>query len=390
MKYRKILFTLSAVSVLLLTACEKYENPKTVEINITTTLENIDIHSELQNELINSDNPDIWVYQYASKTQQKATESNSFPNSFDIEYNITSNNNVKPRKVYVDVSAFSDMDSYMRFEGDEHKATVNNLKINQKYYYRVVAHYVSDFTSEPKSFTVTTSKIRNIFVEGVENCRDLGGWDIGDDRIYKQGLIYRTAQFNYGGSNNTYVSAPSKNGLKTLKNDLKIKTEIDLRQVKIPDVSVDEVNGITSSPLGKDVNYVSAPMKYGGEDIFEVQYNKESLKLFFETLAVEDNYPIAFHCLRGTDRTGGLAYVLGALVGMSKEDLMLDYLFSNLAAIGNVVRVSSINSKYVLGIEQASGDTYSEKAKNYLMSKVDISENTINAIIRILTAVIPQ
>lgn len=281
------------------------------------------------------------------------------------------------------------MDNPMKFVGDEHQATISNLKIDQQYYFQVVPHYVSDFPSETQTFTVTTSKVRNLFVEGVENCRDLGGWDIGENKVYKQGLIYRTAQFNYGGSNNTYVSAPTKNGVKTLKEDLKIKTEIDLRQVKIPDVSVDEVNGITSSPLGKDVNYVSAPMKYGGENIFEVDYNKDSLKLFFETLADETNYPIAFHCLRGTDRTGGLAYVLGALVGMSPEDLMLDYLFSNLAAIGSVVRASSISSKYVLGIEKSDGETYAEKAKNYLMSKVDVSETTINSIIDILTAVIP-
>ena len=36
-------------------------------------------------------------------------------------------------------------------------------------------------------------------------------------------------------------------------------------------------------------------------------------------------------------------------------------------------------------IEESEGATYSEKAKNYLMSKVDISAQTIDRIIDILT-----
>ena len=385
MKYRKTLLALSAISILLLTSCEKYENPSSVEIEIQTNLNQIDIHTDLQNEFLNSDEPDQWVYDYAYPNSQKAVESNSFPNSFDIEYTIKSSNGVKPKKVYVYVGETESMDNWMRFEGDQHKATITNLKINQKYYLQVVPHYISDFASEQQTFTVTTNKVRNLFVEGVENCRDLGGWDIGENRVYKQGLIYRTAQFNYGGSQNTYVSQPTKQGLKTLKEDLKIKTEIDLRETRT-DYSVDEVNGITSSPLGNDVKYVSAPMLFRNTNIFTNDKNKDSMKLFFETLADESNYPIAFHCLRGTDRTGGLAYMIGALVGMSKEDLMLDYLFSNLGAIGSVVREYSIDGKYVAGIEESEGATYAEKAKNYLMNQVDVNESTINSIINILTA----
>ena len=377
------LFILPIVIGVLLTSCgDNYTDPKEVTFSVST-LENVDIHTTIQNDLIASENPDSFIYDYAYPTSQKAVESNSFPESFKVTYEIDSGS-ISPRQVSVLVSEKEDMSNPMVLIGNNTEASITNLKIHQTYYYQVEAKYLSSFVSEVKSFTVTTNKIRNVFVEGVENCRDLGGWDIGENRIYKQGLIYRTAQFNYGGKDNDYVSAPSKNGIKTLKQDLKIKTEIDLRETKSFS-SIDEVNGITSSPLGKDVKYVSAPMLFRNSNIFTKTENKDSLKLFFETLADESNYPIAFHCLRGTDRTGGLAYAIGALVGMSRDDLMLDYLFSNMGAIGSVVRKYSIDAKYVSGIENSSGETYSEKAKNYLMANIDVSEETLDKIIDILT-----
>lgn len=381
MRYFKLLAVIVSVGSLVLPSCNKNKNPDKVEFAVSD-LGDVDIHTELQNQFIESNNPDQFIYDYAYPTGQKATESNSSPLSFNIDYEINSGS-IKPNSVKVLVSENEDMTNPMIFKGNRTQASITNLKIQQTYYYQVAATYVSTFKSEVKSFTVTTNKIRNIFVEGVENVRDLGGWDIGSNRVYKQGLIYRTAQFNYGGSHNTYVSAPTKNGLKTLKDDLKIKTEIDLRELA-SDTSVDEANGITSSPLGKKVKYVSAPMSYGGRDVFEVENNKASIKLFLETLSEESNYPIAFHCLRGTDRTGALAYAIGALVGMNKDDLMLDYLFSNFGAIGSVVRKFNIDSKYVEGIDNSEGSTMSEKAKNYLMSKVNVSEETLNKIINIL------
>ena len=219
----------------------------------------------------------------------------------------------------------------------------------------------------------------------MENVRDLGGWYIGENKTFKQGMIYRTAQFNYGGQLNSYVSKPSKEGKNTLLKELKIKTDIDLRRTIAFD-DYDEVNGIKSSPLGKSVKYVSCPMVYGNSNIFTRNSNVNSIKLFFNTLANPNNYPVAFHCMRGTDRTGALAYVIGALVGMSEDDLMLDYLFSDLANIGNPVKASTINGSefFVQGIANSEGSSLSEKTKNYLVNTVGVEVSTLNTIIDIL------
>lgn len=371
--------SLLAVSILTITACSNYKDPSEVAFTINN-LSVINIHTEFQKQFLDSEDKDDFVYAHKDELSNFRK---SAPKVNKVSYSINSDTGVEPKKVVVSVSESRDMSNPMTFEGDKEGTDIYNLKTGTTYYYQVHADYISTFDSEIKSFTVSNDSPRNLFIEGVENVRDLGGWDIGENKVYKQGLIYRTAQFNYGGSANTFNSAPTELGKKVLLEDLKIKTEIDLRKTKDKN-NDDEVAGITSSPLGDNVNYVSCPMVFGGKNVFEQDVNIDSLKLFFNTLADINNYPIAFHCVRGTDRTGALAYILGAIAGMSEEDLLTDYLFSNFARIGNVVRRNNIASLYVRGIANSKGDTYQEKAMNYLIDKVEVSKTTLDAIKDIL------
>lgn len=352
--------------------------------NVAFSLNNVEgsIHTEDQTNFINTSTADR-----QSMISGMGTLSKSKPNAINISWDVEADKNVKASSYKVTISENDNLNNPLVYKVKNKDIDIYNLKINTKYYYQVEAIYSSKtFTSDISDFTINDNTPRNLYVDGVENVRDCGGWNIGENRIYKQGMLFRTAQFNYGGDN-TYVSAPSKEGIKSLKNELHVKTEIDLRKT-IDSFNDDEVNSITSSPLGSDVNYVSTPMVFGGSNIFTNAKNKESIKTFFETLAVESNYPIAFHCLRGTDRTGALAYAIGALVGMNKEDLYLDYEFSNLAKIGGSVATSGQFDSatfYEYGIDNSEGSTLSEKAKNYLISKIGVSETTLNSIIDILT-----
>lgn len=380
MKHNKYILVISTIFALSLTSCSK--NPNEVIFNIDD-INVIDIHTEFQNEYLNSSDPDGFVYNHKSEL---ATFSNSAPNKYKVTYIVTNDLGIEAKSTWVEISEHSDMSNSYRFDGEKDYTYINNLKVNYKYYLTVNASFKTTFTSEVKEFTTKDTKIRNLDVEGVENVRDLGGYKLEGGKTYKQGMIYRTAQYNYGGRDNEFVSAPTEAGKKVLLEQLGIKTDIDLRRTKDFDGN-DEVNGITSSPLG--INYISCPMVFGGKNIYTQSINRDSLKLFFDSLAVESNYPIAFHCIRGTDRTGGLAYALGALLGMSKEDLMLDYLFSNFAKItstaNNVVRANGIKSLYVKGIDDSEGSTLSEKARNYLITKTGVESSTLDTIIDLLT-----
>ena len=379
----KSYLVLSVLVFLSITSCG-VSIPKEATVTIDNLSNELPFHTAAQKELLEADDPSYLVENDPLSYGKKR---NSIPLPISLSWTEENDINKAAPSYVIKVSEKEDMSEPITYTSKENKFDLYNLKINTRYYYSISAnHHGHYFDSEVKSLIINSDAPRNLYVEGVENCRDLGGWNIGEGKTYKQGMIYRTAQFNYGGGLNTYVSEPTELGKSTLLNVLKIKTDIDLRKT-VSFNGDDEVNGITSSPLGKNVNYVSCPMRYGDENIFTQSANIPSIRLFFETLANEANYPIAFHCLRGTDRTGALAYLLGAMMGMNEEDLLLDYLFSDLAYIGNPVKASTINGEgfYIQGIANSEGSSYAEKAKNYLVNTVGVTMDTLNSIISILS-----
>ena len=105
-----------------------------------------------------------------------------------------------------------------------------------------------------------------------------------------------------------------------------IKTEIDLR-------STSECYGMTGSPLGASVNWVNLPSDSTGNWYYSSE-GKAFFKSCFPYFLDEANYPIDFHCIAGADRTGCLAYVLGALLGIGEEQLLEDYEMTSLSSSG--------------------------------------------------------
>lgn len=49
----------------------------------------------------------------------------------------------------------------------------------------------------------------------------------------------------------------------------------------------------------------------------------------FELLGDERSYPVLFHCAAGKDRTGVVAALLLAVLGVSQEEILADYLLTN-------------------------------------------------------------
>ena len=369
---KKQLFLLPIIISLSAMSCgTKRAIPNTV----TFELDDINFssrHSDLQNTLLNQEDPSTYIKNNISDFLQNDGEK---PKPYVLDIKETNNTGDNPD--YFEVEYYQSENDKYRVRGNE----LYNL-MNGQYHYRVHSfHGDKEFISEEKAVSVTSSNPRNIFVEGVVNARDLGGWNIGEGKTFKQGLIYRTAQFNKTNYSGSIDSAPTENGKRTLINELNIKTDIDLRST-----SGGENGRITKSPISDSIKLVQCPMSYSNKNIFTNTANKTSIQLFFTTLADESNYPLAFHCVRGTDRTGALAYALGALVGMNEDDLMMDYLFSNLAPIKSPIYEETISGEefYVQGIRNSKGTTLSEKAKNYLMTTCEIEETTLDTIIDIL------
>lgn len=81
---------------------------------------------------------------------------------------------------------------------------------------------------------------------------------------------------------------------------------------------------------------VSAPhyaQKHAAHAIFRKSY-REALVTAIRTFANEENYPIYMHCQIGRDRTGTLAFLINALLGVEEADLQLDYELSFMSKSG--------------------------------------------------------
>ena len=373
------ILSLSVLSVLVLTSCG---TPKEVSFSFPTTF-NIEIHTDLQKGLVDASKPDDYIKDHELEL---TTFSNSAPNAITFSWNVNTDNNSKAKSYDLYVSESRDFINPLIYSGASTSIDVYNLKLSTTYYYQVMAYYSgASFESEVQSFKTEDSIIRNIYVEGVENVRDIGGYLTESGKRIKQGLIYRTAQFNYDHSDKDAVkSEPTEKGRDVLFQELKIKTEIDVRERENKQ-GKDETAGIIGSAIG--VIYKYLPLRYGGSNIYTVEQNKENIKAFFNLCADINNYPIAFHCVRGTDRTGALAWLLEAICGVSETDMYRDYLFSNFANIGGAtIRAKNINTGiyYPAGIENSDGDTMSEKAMNYLINTIGIERTTLEAIKDIL------
>lgn len=262
------------------------------------------------------------------------------------------------------VSEFSDMSNAMTFETTEKSYALYNLKVGQNYYWTVTARN-GDEEKKSKVATFITSDVpRNIFVNGVRNARDVGGWTTEDGSDVKQGLLYRSAR----------LDSISETGIRILHDDIKIKTEIDLRRDADDPVYGDR------SPIGDDIQYFRFPMEYGDY----LTTNVESIKSVFGVLSDEANYPIIYHCSAGADRTGVITYLINGLLGVAQEDLFRDYLLTNFG--GTARDMSYINGQYVKILDEYDNGqgTLQERIYKYLNEEIGIPADEIDAVIRIL------
>ena len=164
---------------------------------------------------------------------------------------------------------------------------------------------------------------RVMYVPNVGNVRDLGGRiGIGGRRV-RQGLVYRSAGLN----TNAIPKEPRKKGVLSLTPeglriatvDLGWKTDIDLRGDA-------ECWGMEGSPAGAGVKWLHySSSHYGG---LRRKAGQDAFIKVFKAFLDERNYPIDFHCKGGADRTGTVAYILNALLGVDDEELVKDWEFT--------------------------------------------------------------
>jgi len=228
----------------------------------------------------------------------------------------------------------------------EKSVDLHNLKTGVRYFWRVNG-------GEVRSFTTEETAPRWIRADGISNVRDLGGWRTADGRRIRQGLIFRGSEMD---THHTIT----EEGKRTLKEELGIRTDLDLRG--------EAVGRISESPLGGDIAFHLIPVRAYGEFFEEDQ--KQACREVFRILADERNYPVYFHCWGGADRTGTVALLLEAILGVEYDDLCLDYELTSLSVWGDRSRKSDLFISFLAALDRVGepGESINHKAEEFLLS----------------------
>lgn len=325
------------------------------------------LHTEVQKEYLNGNFANVSDFADGTKELSKSDKVSIYwKTDYPVNY----------YKFYI--SENQDFTNSKQYNVNAEFIDLINLKVNTKYYYKIVATCDNEnYTSDTFSFVTENLLPRNLDIDGVTNVRDLGGYSLPNDMQVKQGMLFRAGRLNLSGTNEVVVEI-TEDGKNQLVNELGVKTEIDLRASKY------ERGGIDQSVLGENINYYVVPMVWEISQGNLYTENKESIKLFFDYLADESNYPIIFHCNIGTDRTGLLSYLLNGMLGVSDTDLYKDYLFSNFGKIGGARALGGVTSYGDYIQSNFEGNTRSEKIYNALLA-CGVSSENLNKIKSLMT-----
>ena len=208
-----------------------------------------------------------------------------------------------------------------------------------------------------------THFLRQIKSANSRNMRDLGGWAC-DGGTVKYGKIIR------GG-------AVTPEDREVLVNQLGIRTDVELRSTL--NVQSDFGGVIpTSSELGEDINYHIYD-NYAWYGFTRTELCRQIISDIFES--VKNGDPVYMHCHAGADRTGTIAFILEAILGISQSDIDMDFELTSFYVGGKNARCRNNPEAYLNMVNQInanSGSTFRDKAVKCVLD-LGISIDEINA-----------
>ncbi|MCQ2396079.1 MAG: tyrosine-protein phosphatase [Lentisphaeria bacterium] len=193
------------------------------------------------------------------------------------------------------------------------------------------------------------TKLEEVFASGLEENATIlpaflkqGKRDENGNQLYTKGKVILTEE-----------------GASYFADHLGLKTEIDLR-------GAGECYGIDGSPAGKNVAWYN--IHATAYDGIQNQPGRESLARAFRFFLDENYYPIDIHCIGGQDRTGTLAFVINALLGVPEEELYLDWECSAFWNKELDFRHEFSLDRLMNSFRKWPGSTINEEVENYVLS----------------------
>jgi len=204
----------------------------------------------------------------------------------------------------------------IEMEVTESPARIYNLIPDVDYFYKVL---------DSKGDVVKLGRVKPVgplrMINGVaDNVRDLGGWK-ADGGYIAYGKVYRGARLS---------SRMSDEAKDIFLNQLGISVDMDLRGIKESESRV--------GPVIEGAEYVKFPVEKNlGRGTGNTQeLYQQAIRSIIGYLA--QGKVVYFHCAGGADRTGSLAFLIEALLGVSESDMSKDYELTTFARTNKRLR----------------------------------------------------
>ena len=164
----------------------------------------------------------------------------------------------------------------------------------------------------------TTGTLRQLKIDNIFNVRDMGGWEGLKGYPLKYGKIIRGSRLNVNSSTSKIITAA---GIKELL-WTGMRAELDMRDESNAPMPSGESR---HSYLGKDYPIYNVNQGYKSR-IATFADGPQSIQGIKQLIAwLKQDKPVYLHCSVGADRTGTVAYLVGALCGMSEDALCKEF-----------------------------------------------------------------
>lgn len=198
-------------------------------------------------------------------------------------------------------------------EKGQNSVEVHSMKSGKKYFLRL--RWTEDQAakcSQTLTFSTAPECPRWIRVDGVSNVRDFGGWKTVSGKRIRQGLLFRGEQING-------PRPPTAAGMVMLLDNLKLKTDIDLRGVPRANRPY---NGTPALPEDRVKHQRFSLAGYTGAFLPK---QRPLYKEIFQLLIRPGVLPAYMHCVGGADRTGTIIFLLQGVLKVPEEEMLRDY-----------------------------------------------------------------
>ena len=222
-----------------------------------------------------------------------------------------------------------------------------------------------------------------IYLRYAKNYRDLGGIPTVDGRKLKSRMLIR----------GTKLHKLHKKDVELLKSQYRLSTILDLRTLKeaeeCPDAELEGVKYILMPVLDEARVGISHEKKVHSFKSLEQMPSMEQLYVSMVTddcqenlvkilrtilLMPEEDFSVVFHCTAGKDRTGILAALILAFLGVDRNLIIKDYLYTN--------KVTAVKARftYIALLLVKFSHRLAVKVSRYFLAKEDYIETALSSL----------